>query len=147
MDTKFKGSSPNRILYFVSGVCKFPIWCRCQEIEDPLYDTRAPPTQSSGQARIQASASKGNKSLLRFMKISYFVYVAIHRVRNLLCYGNVNSQTPDNHLSVLFLNRFAVNFRWLLQILKRERVARRAAWKGESVKVLFFVEGGKDIVK
>ncbi|KAL0810095.1 hypothetical protein ABMA28_010903 [Loxostege sticticalis] len=32
---------------------------RCQEIEDPLYDTRAPPTQSSGQARIQASASKG----------------------------------------------------------------------------------------
>ncbi|KAI5645955.1 armadillo/beta-catenin-like repeat domain-containing protein [Phthorimaea operculella] len=32
---------------------------RCQEIEDPLYDTRAPPTQSTGQARIQASASKG----------------------------------------------------------------------------------------
>ncbi|KAM3958836.1 adherens junction protein p120 [Aphomia sociella] len=32
---------------------------RCQEIEDPFYDTRAPPTQSSGQARIQASASKG----------------------------------------------------------------------------------------
>ncbi|XP_045518910.1 catenin delta-2 isoform X1 [Pieris brassicae] len=31
---------------------------RCQEIEDPLYDTRAPPTQSTGQARIQASASK-----------------------------------------------------------------------------------------
>ncbi|KAJ2940998.1 hypothetical protein O0L34_g13123 [Tuta absoluta] len=32
---------------------------RCQEIEDPLYDTRAPPTQSTGQPRIQASASKG----------------------------------------------------------------------------------------
>ncbi|XP_050671727.1 catenin delta-2 isoform X20 [Leptidea sinapis] len=32
---------------------------RCQEIEDPLYDTRAPPTQSTGQARIQASGSKG----------------------------------------------------------------------------------------
>ncbi|XP_048486693.1 catenin delta-2 isoform X2 [Plutella xylostella] len=32
---------------------------RCQEIEDPLYDTRAPPTQSTSQARIQASASKG----------------------------------------------------------------------------------------
>ncbi|VVC89264.1 unnamed protein product [Leptidea sinapis] len=34
---------------------------RCQEIEDPLYDTRAPPTQSTGQARIQASGSKGSK--------------------------------------------------------------------------------------
>lgn len=32
---------------------------RCQEIEDPLYDTRAPPTQTTGQARIQASGSKG----------------------------------------------------------------------------------------
>lgn len=34
---------------------------RCQEIEDPLYDSRAPPANmsSGGQARIQASASKG----------------------------------------------------------------------------------------
>lgn len=61
---------------------------RCQEIEDPLYDTRAPPTQSSGQARIQASASKGN-STYNFKSLSNMYTAIITKY--------INKYIPNSH--------------------------------------------------